>query len=485
MMYSHRVAICWLRRDLRLADNPALTYATHHAATVVPVYIHSPQQEDPWQPGAASRWWLHHSLQSLADALVERGNRLIIRCGNSLEEIQALIEDTGATLVTWNRLYEPACIARDTQMKRMLRDANIEAHSDNGALLFEPWQIHTKQHTPFKVFTPFWRTCQIQLAQSSTPVAAPEQIAATSQQVTSLTLDELELLPRIKWDAGLARQWQAGEQQAHRKLQQFIDHHIHDYASQRDLPALSGTSSLSPHLHFGEISPRQILAAINVNGLGGAAAQSADIYIKELGWREFAHHLLYHFPHTTIQPLDVRFENFPWQHDEASLQAWQKGMSGIPLVDAGMRELWHTGWMHNRVRMIVASFLCKNLQINWTQGARWFWDTLVDADLASNTLGWQWTAGCGADAAPYFRVFNPVLQAQRFDPDAAYIRNWVPELGALPNRWINAPWTAPEKELTKAGIKLGQHYPQPMVDLAASREHALQAYSQIKSHTTQ
>ncbi|MES1191713.1 MAG: deoxyribodipyrimidine photo-lyase [Steroidobacter sp.] len=485
MLNTHRVALCWFRRDLRLADNPALSHAIQHAEHVIPVYIHAPQEEAPWPPGAASRWWLHHGLHSLNDSLVQLGNRLIIRRGDTLAVLQSLIAETGATLVTWNRLYEPACIARDTAVKKALRESGVEVHSDNSALLFEPWTIHTKQHTPFKVFTPFWKTCRLQLAQQPAPLPAPTHLAALHPSINSLQLDELALLPTIRWDNGIAQRWQAGESHALPTLQHFIDECVHAYATQRDQPAVSGTSSLSPHLHFGEISPRQILAAINLHHLNDATSQGAEVYIKELGWREFAYHLLYHFPHTTAKPLDVRFEKFPWQKNEHLLKAWQKGVTGIPLVDAGMRELWHTGWMHNRVRMIVASFLCKNLQINWVEGARWFWDTLVDADLASNTLGWQWTAGCGADAAPYFRIFNPVLQAERFDPDAMYIRKWIPELNALPNRWITAPWAAPDKELTRAGIKLGQHYPEPIVDLNASREHALRAYSQLKSETTQ
>ncbi len=483
-MAHHHTAICWFRRDLRLTDNAALMHAVQSAQHVIPVFIHAPEEESPWQPGAASHWWLHHSLQSLSDALAQLGSRLIIRDGNSLSALQQLIHETSATLVTWNRLYEPACIARDTHIKKMLRESAVEVHSDNSALLFEPWSIQTKQHTPFKVFTPFWRSCQLQLPQQPAPLAAPTHLTTIPQQLTSLPLNELELLPRIKWDTGMRQRWRVGEQPALQTLQRFLDGHIQDYSLQRDRPSMSGTSSLSPHLHFGAIGPRQIVAAINAQSLTAAAASGADTFMKELGWREFAHHLLYHFPHTTDHPLDMRFENFSWQENQSLLQAWQKGMTGIPLVDAGMRELWATGWMHNRVRMIVASFLTKNLRMHWLQGARWFWDTLVDANLANNTLGWQWTAGCGADAAPYFRVFNPVLQAERYDADTIYIRKWIPELIPLANRWIACPWNAPDEELIRAGIKLGQDYPRPIVDLSLSREAALNAYAQIRIRQT-
>ena len=471
----------WFRRDLRLTDNPALHDAIESAREVIAIYIHDPDAEASWQSGAASRWWLHHSLQRLDESLRSVGSRLIIRSGNSLSILQQLIAETSATLIIWNRLYEPATIARDTQIKQALRDAEIEVRSNNSALLFEPWTVQTKQQTPFKVFTPFWRACQLQLPQLPTPFPPPDHFALSSRSLTSLTVDELQLLPSIKWYAGFEKRWTPGEHSALQQLQAFIDKPVDGYSSFRDQPAVPGTSSLSPHLHFGEIGPRQIVAATNAAELIGSAQQSADVFVKEVGWREFAYHLLYHFPHTTEQPLDQRFNHFPWQENKSLLTAWKKGRTGVPLVDAGMRELWHTGWMHNRVRMIVASYLTKNLRMHWLHGARWFWDTLVDADLASNTLGWQWTAGCGADAAPYFRVFNPVLQAERFDPDAGYIRKWVPELAGLSNRWMACPWQAPETELMNANIRLGQDYPHPIVDLAESREAALEAYSQFKT----
>lgn len=474
MPKPHTTALLWLRRDLRLADNPALMHALAEAQQVIPVYIHAPEEEAPWSPGAASNWWLHRSLHSLSDALAARGSRLLIRAGNSLNCLQTLIKETRATLVCWNRLYEPAIIVRDTQIKAQLKATDISASSFNSALLFEPWEVRNQSDKPFRVFTPFWRHCQQRLSEQALPTAAPSTMPAVPP-LASLSIDELQLLPRIDWDAGMRAHWQVGEAAAQDRLQHFIDSAVTDYVAQRNLPAEHGTSTLSPYLHFGELSPRQIVAALNAEGI------HAEPYVRQLGWRDFAHHLLYHFPHTTDKPLDARFEKFPWDRNAAALQAWQRGMTGVPLVDAGMRELWHTGWMHNRVRMVVASFLTKNLRIHWLQGARWFWDTLVDANLANNTLGWQWVAGCGADAAPYFRVFNPVLQAEKFDPDFAYIRRWVPELGRLPDKFIAKPWEAPAYELSKASVELDNHYPRPIVDLRLSREQALAAYGQIKS----
>ncbi|MGE0115427.1 MAG: deoxyribodipyrimidine photo-lyase [Steroidobacteraceae bacterium] len=475
MTRPHKTAIVWFRRDLRMTDNPALSYALAHAEQVIPVFVHAPEEEAPWSPGAASRWWLHHSLQALSTQFAMLGSRLIICQGSSLSNLQQLIHATGATLVCWNRLYEPACVARDTTIKSTLKAADIDVSSHNAALLFEPWEIRNQQDKPFRVFTPFWRHCQQQLAQQALPLPAPKRLPAVPTSLASLSLDVLDLLPRIAWDTGMRAHWQTGETGAQSRLQKFIDNAAQDYATQRDRPDKTGTSSLAPYLHFGEISPRQILAAL------AEQQTTAESFVRELGWREFAHHLLHHFPQITDKPLDVRFENFPWDRNAATLQAWQRGQTGIPLVDAGMRELWRTGWMHNRVRMVVASFLTKNLRLHWLEGARWFWDTLVDADLANNTQGWQWTAGCGADAAPYFRVFNPVLQAEKFDPQFDYIRRWIPEIARLPDRWIAKPWAAPTTELSKAGIELGSHYPKPIVDLAMSREAALTAYKQIKT----
>jgi deoxyribodipyrimidine photo-lyase len=454
------VAIFWFRRDLRLTDNPALTAALAAADTVVPVYIHAPEEEGAWAPGAASRWWLHRSLDSLSGELAARGSRLIIRHGPSLDALARLAEEAGATSIHWNRLYEPAIVARDKAIRHALGGRGLHVASSNGHLLFEPWAVRTGAGGPYRVFTPFWKTCLGSIDQVGAPLPAPRRMPAVREDLDSVECGSLGLSPRLAWDEGLQATWQPGEAGAAAALDR------------------SGTSRLSPFLHFGEISARQALVAARVPGSGDSSG--AESFIRELGWREFAHHLLYHFPHTPDAPLDARFDKLDWRRDSGLLRAWQRGLTGYPIVDAGMRELWHTGWMHNRVRMIVASLLTKNLFMHWREGARWFWDTLVDADLANNTLGWQWTAGCGADAAPYYRVFSPILQAEKFDPDRRYIRRWIPELAALPDKWVHCPWLAPAAVLEAAEVTLGTTYPAPIVDPRGSRDDALQRFAALK-----
>jgi deoxyribodipyrimidine photo-lyase len=463
-------AIVLFRRDLRLADNPALTAACAGHERVLPVYIHAPDEESPWQPGAASRWWLHRSLEALQVDLRRLGGDLHLFIGGTQAVLQGLIDRSGVRAVYWNRLYEPAAIERDTRIKTALRGQGVEVHSSNAALWSEPWQIATQEGGPYRVFTPYWRNLRTQLGAHEPLPVPPDLRCATVTD--SLPLEALSLLPRIRWDDGMAKAWMPGERGAHETLELFCDDAIGDYAHGRDIPARHGTSRLSPHLHFGEISPRQIHRALHEQAKSVDAKRRPDIepYLRELGWREFAHHLLYHFPRTPLENFNPRFDGFRWKApDEAVLRRWREGRTGIPLVDAGMRELWHTGWMHNRVRMIAASFLTKNLRQHWHEGARWFWDTLVDADLANNTLGWQWVAGCGADAAPYFRVFNPVAQAKRFDPDGVYLRRWLPELANASAALLHEPWKDPSW-LERSG------YPAPMVDLATSRKDALAAY---------
>ena len=467
-------ALVVFRRDLRVVDNPALSAACAAHANVVPVYIHAPDEDGAWPAGGASRWWLHHSLAELERQLTACGGGLHLRCGDTLATLRELIEHSGATEVYWNRVYEPAAIARDTCNADALRRQGIAVHSSNAALWCEPWQVATQQAGPYKVFTPYWRSLRPQL-RADPPLAAPT-LRGRHAFAGDLPLHALDLLPRHGWTGGLARHWQPGESGAHELLDIFADDAIADYAQARDLPARHGTSRLSPHLHFGEISPRQIHFELDRRARATDTRRRPDLepYLRELGWREFAHHLLYHYPHTPTANFNPRFDPFPWAPaDKATLERWQRGRTGIPLVDAGMRELWETGWMHNRVRMIVGSFLTKNLRQHWQHGARWFWDTLVDADLANNTLGWQWVAGCGADAAPYFRVFNPVTQAKRFDPDGHYLRRWLPELGDVPSGLLHEPWKDP-------ALLLRSGYPAPMVDLASSRQQALDAYASCR-----
>lgn len=469
-----RPAVCWFRQDLRLTDNPALTTAAHQGRPIVAVYIHSPEEAGRWAAGAASRWWLHHSLKALTASLLAQGIRLQIYYGPALKALQTLIALTDAEQVHWNRLYEPASIERDRAIKARLQADGLTVQSHNAALLREPWTVKTGTGGPYRAFTPFWRASQ----RHSVPAAPLPAPALSGPALESpLTVDALGLLPDIPWATAFPQYWQPGEKGAQKRLTQFMNQTIHQYATDRDLPAVDGTSGLSAHLHFGEISPRQIWQA-------APSVDSKDVqtFLSEIGWREFAHHVLFHHPDFPEAPLNPRFADFPWAEDpdQKLLKAWQRGNTGIPLVDAGMRELWATGWMHNRVRMVVGSFLVKNLRLPWQQGEAWFWDTLVDADLASNSLGWQWVAGSGADAAPYFRIFNPIRQSERFDAEGTYLARWIPELSALPAKYRHAPFDAPNAILEEAGVTLGVTYPRPIIDLKASRQAALDAFAQIK-----
>ena len=481
-MSNSAAAIVWLRQDLRLADNPALCAALAGGGPLLPLYIDSSVEDGDWAAGAASRWWLHQSLAALAVDLVRRGSRLIVRRGPALPVLQSLCRETGADAVYWNRRYEPLAIARDAQVKEALRAQGLVAESRNGGLLAEPWQIATQNGGPYRVYTPFRRRLLAELAPPD-PLAAPASLPAPPNWPESLPLAALGLHPVTDWYASIAASWEPGEAAAQRQLAQFVADSLARYADDRDRPAIPGTSRLSPHLHHGELSPRQVWHAV-LRGAACAGVPPAEArggkFLAELLWREFSYHLLYHFPHTPTAPLHESFAHFPWRDDPGALHAWQRGRTGVPLIDAGMRELWATGWIHNRVRMVAASFLVKNLRLPWLAGARWFWDTLVDADLAANTQGWQWVAGCGADAAPYYRVFNPVTQSCRFDPQGCYLRRWLPELARLDDRAIQAPWLAAEQKLEAAGIRLGRDYPAPIVDLQQSRAAALAAWRQMR-----
>ena len=442
----------------------------------IPVYVHAPDEEAPWSPGAASRVWLHRSLTALDADLRRLGSRLLVCSGETFTELEKLVIESGAEAVFWNRLYEPSVIARDERIKTTLKACGLRVESFNSALLAEPWTVATGTGEPYRVFTPFWKNASRNI-ESVTVQPAPDRMPEVPDKLVSLAIEALGLLPASpepNWDQGFWEHWQPGEAGAAELLDVFVDGAANGYKEQRNFPDRTGTSKLSPHLHFGEISPQQIVTRIRRQAWPARVGPDIEHFLSELGWREFSHHLLYHFPHTASRNLNPRFQEFRWEEvNPERLNAWQHGRTGVPIIDAGMRELWQTGWMHNRVRMIVASYLCKNLRYHWLHGARWFWDTLVDADLANNTQGWQWTAGTGADAAPYFRIFNPVVQSQRFDPEGRYLQRWLPELAQMPLPALFAPWEHPE--LVRS---LAPSYPaQPVIDLSASRAAALSADS--------
>lgn len=466
--------IVWFRQDLRVSDQPALHYALQNSKNVVAVFVWSPEEEGSWSLGAASRWWLHHSLVSLKQDLSDLNIQLVLRIGNSLQELSSIAKEVKAQEIVWNRRYEPIVMKRDGSIQAELQDQGFKTKVFEGLLLFEPWKILTKQNKPYQVFTPFWKTC-LQQSEPLKPLPMPLP-AKNKLLLATKSLNELKLLPTIGWDEGFVKEWKPGEKGALIHLKQAILHAVKDYGENRNYPAIDGTSKLSPYLCSGNISPRVIWHEIKQTFDDDEMIKP---FLTQLGWREFAYHLLYHFPQTPDYPLREQYAAFPWINQPTQLTAWQKGMTGYPIVDAGMRQLWHTGWMHNRVRMIVGSFLVKDLLISWHKGAKWFWDTLVDADLANNTLGWQWVGGCGADAAPYFRIFNPTLQGKKFDPNGDYVRKWVPELAGLPNEWIHEPSAAPEMLLRSYGFNLGTDYPRPIVNHDIARKAALEALSSI------
>jgi deoxyribodipyrimidine photo-lyase len=476
--------LLWFRLDLRLSDNPALGAAIALGRPIIPIYISDDAEAGEWSPGAASRWWLHGSLSALASAIEKCGNRLTLRTGAAATIIDELLSETGATSVYWNRRYEPWATKRDAKIKTALKGKGLEVRSFNAGLLQEPWAISTQQGEPYKVFTPFWKALRV-LGESGQFKPAPIRIPMPSVLVQSDKLKAWRLLPRTPdWTVGLRETWKPGEKAAHILLNEFTGGAVFEYQDNRNVPGISGTSRLSPHLHFGEIGPRQVWNAVVTSASAQAAsrmAQGLEAYLSEIAWREFSYHLLFHFPQLPSTPLRTEFSNFQWENNSDDLSAWQRGATGYPIVDAGMRELWTTGWMHNRVRMVVASFLIKDLLIDWRIGEKWFWDTLVDADLASNSASWQWVAGCGADAAPYYRVFNPIIQASKFDLNGSYVRKWVPELAKLPDRLIHTPWAANPIELSDAEVDLGRDYPMPIVDHLIARTRALERYKRIKA----
>ena len=483
--------VYWLRHDLRLDDNPALMAACETGRAVFCIYIDSTEKALRAE-GGATRWWLHHALAALAQALDARGAALTLFQGEAHDLVPRICEAVDASALVWNRRYGEAERTLDAKIKETVAARGIVAESFNGHLLYEPWAVKSKAGGPLKVFSPFWRAAQ-ETYLPATPIAAPKKIAnfnATRAKdlPASLELDALGLLPKMPdWAGGLSEAWKPGEEGAQMRLDAFLDTAIKDYADGRNLSDRPSTSKLSPHLKFGEISPRRIWQsvqqAIESGALKGSKADATK-FLAEIGWREFSYHLLFYFPKLASENFQSRFDAFPWTTDEAHLKAWQRGRTGYPMVDAGMRQLWQTGWMHNRVRMIAASFLIKHLLIDWRLGEEWFWDTLVDADPASNTASWQWVAGSGADAAPYFRIFNPISQGVKFDVSGDYVREFVPELAKLPTKYIHAPWTAPDEILKEAGVKIGKTYPAPIVDHDKARDRALSAFKSIGASAT-
>lgn len=473
--------ILWLRQDLRLHDNPALIAAAALNQPIIPLYI-----LDPALPmGGASRWWLHHSLSQLKESFQTLGLPLIVRKGEAKSILQQLIAQTGADQVVWNRRYQATSIAIDCQIKEALLAGGVKCESFNSHLLFEPWTIKNKQSKPYQVFTSFWNYCR-QHQRPPLPEAAPSHLRGypAPHQTFEETIEGLGLLPtKPDWAGGLKDTWQPGEANALARLHEFLQGSIAHYKEERNQPAIDATSRLSPYLAWGEISPRVIYyETLRLMQENPSRSTGAQTFLSEIGWREFSYHLLFHFPDLPTKPLRAKFAAFPWSTDAKLFELWTKGLTGYPIVDAGMRQLWHTGWMHNRVRMIVASFLVKNLLLPWQEGAAWFWDTLVDADIASNSASWQWVAGCGADAAPYFRVFNPTLQGEKFDPQGDYIRRWVPELQNLSADSIHNPSRESPAHLAAAGVKLGQTYPMPVIDHGKARLRALSLFRGLQEN---
>ena len=468
---TSKIAIYWCRQDLRILDNPALTQATKQDS-VLPIYILDDENARHYATGGASSWWLHHSLKAFNASL---GGMLSVYQGNPEHILDDILARFEVEAVYWNRCYEPWRINRDIKIKEHLKKRGINVHTFNGSLLWEPWSIKKKDGTPYKVFTPFYRKGCINAEEPRFPLSKPKNLNCVPDQ-SQIGIDSLNLLPKIHWDIQLEPYWEIGEEGARKRFKAFVDEGFSSYKDGRNFPAKPYVSRLSPHLHFGEISPNQLWHA--VRGMGHD--RHIDHFCSELGWREFSYSQLYHNPKLPRKNLQTKFDNFPWVENVGYLHAWKTGQTGVPMVDAGMRELWQTGYIHNRVRMIVGSFLVKNLRLHWHHGERWFWDTLVDADLANNSASWQWIAGCGADAAPYFRIFNPVTQGQKFDPDGEYVRKYIPEIAYLPDKHLFSPWEASELILKEAGIKLGSTYPNPIVDLKQSRKLALEAFNSLK-----
>ncbi len=470
--------LVWFRKDLRLDDNHALCAAVTTGRPVIPVYIREPEEAGTGVLGAAQSWWLHHSLKALAASLHGIGSDLILVTGSAEATLSRMAKETGAGTVFWNRRYDPNGIALDSALKDRLPGSGLQVNSFSGQLLHEPSRIKTGTGGPYRVYTPFWRALE-NAGEPDTPLDAPETLIAPDQCPKSERLEDWTLLPvKPDWAQTFSEIWTPGEAAALERLSDFVEERLDGYKHNRDRPAVDGTSRLSPHLALGEITPARIWHA--TRGLRSIPAEDVTTFRKEVVWRDFSYHLLFHNPTLPTENLNRTYDAFPWVSDPSAFDRWTKGMTGYPIVDAGMRQLWRHGYMHNRVRMIAASFLIKDLLIDWRRGAAWFADTLVDADPASNAASWQWVAGSGADASPFYRIFNPILQGEKFDPEGDYVRNFVPELERMPQKFIHRPFDAPAAVLKAAGVELGGSYPEPIVNHAMARDRALAAYQQIK-----
>ena len=469
---SNNINILWFRKDLRLIDNPALVDANLNAE-IIPIFILDDTNPKENKMGAASRVWLYHSLKSLNISLQKKIN---FYSGDPVKIISELINNYNINGVYWNRCYEPWEIRRDKKIKDLLKIKKVKAKSFNGSLIREPWEVLKEDQTPYKVFTALYKKAYLNSDIKVEVINEPTKINYSTKIFSSNTLDTLKLLPNLSWVDNIIKHWQVGEKNAHLKMTEFFKKGIDDYKEGRNFPFKKNVSRLSPHIHFGEISPKQLW----VKAKSISSNKNTEHFVSEICWREFSYYLLYHFPNLPKDNLQKKFNNFPWKENNYYFDSWKKGKTGYPIIDAGMRELYETGYMHNRVRMIVASFLVKNLLIHWHKGERWFWDCLFDADLANNSASWQWVAGSGADAAPYFRIFNPVTQGVKFDVDGQYTKQYVPELKDMPNKYLFSPWEAPDDVLNKANVVLGGNYPKPIIDIKESREKALYSFSLIK-----
>jgi len=477
MVDDKEISIIWFRQDLRIKDNPALTDSLKHSI-VYPIYILDDVNARDYEMGAASKIWLHNSLNNLNKNL---GEKLSIFRGDPIDILLKIVKSNHVKHVFWNRCYEPWRIKRDKKIKKTLEESNVKTHSSNGSLLWEPWEVLKADGTPYKVFTPFYRRGCLGSQPPRRPLSSPSLKNISKNRISKSSISELKLLPTAKWYKKIESEWKSGEDIAHKKLNEFLKNGIGNYKEGRNFPSKKHVSELSPYLHHGEISPNYIWYKARENNKSGKMDHNLDHFLSELGWREFSYSLLYHFPFLPKDNLQKKFDKFPWDKNSKFLKMWRKGLTGYPIVDAGMRELWQTGYMHNRLRMIVGSFLVKNLLLHWHHGERWFWDCLVDADLASNSAGWQWIAGTGADAAPYFRIFNPVTQGQKFDTDGEYTKKYIPELKNMPNKYLFNPWEAPKEVLDTANVKLGENYPLPIIEIGPSRKKALEAFAQTKN----